>query len=204
MNTRTRTVATLLSVVALSALPWSQAVQAGSGLQRCQSADGSISYTDRGCAVLGSKPMPVPAELLTRIASERSREEQTAELDAFPEIAETNYTPGRRSPLGGCARSKQQLLADLRGAFALGNVNRLAESYHWVGKSNRQAQQQMLQLERMAGEGLLEAQLFDTQIGLGAGDGSAAMLQLTLGQDQPRQVLDLDVMRYSGCYFARI
>ncbi|RZA24288.1 MAG: hypothetical protein EOP92_44255, partial [Lysobacteraceae bacterium] len=70
MHTRTRTVVTLLSVVALCALPWSHSVQAGSGLQRCQNADGSISYTDRGCAVLGSKPMAVPPELLSRIANE--------------------------------------------------------------------------------------------------------------------------------------
>jgi hypothetical protein len=198
----TRALPALFSLTLLSALPWPQSVRADSGLMRCENADGSVAYTDRGCAAPGSKSVPVSGELLSRLASERSREPQTSE-QGYPN-AFAVHNAGRRSPAAGCARSKKQLLADLEGSFALGDVNRLAESYHWVGKSNRQAQQQMLQLERMAHEGLMDAALFDARIDSFAGNDSTAMLQLTLGKGSVRHVVDLDVLRYSGCYFARI
>lgn len=202
MNTRALFV--LVSLASLAVFPWSQSVRADSGLQRCEDAEGTVGYTDGGCALLGGKPLPVSGELLTRLASEQSREPQASALDAYSPLPGTTHNVGRRSPLAGCAHSKKQLLADLEGAFALGNVNRLAESYHWVGKSNRQAQQQMLQLERMASEGLMGAALFDARINTAGNDDSSAMLQLRLGKGSVRQVVDLDVLRYSGCYFARI
>ena len=120
---------------------------------------------------------------------------------------------GRRAPQSGCARSKQQLVMDMRGSFALHNVNRLAESYHWVGKSNRQAQQQMLQLERMATLSLHQATFFDgvtssvldpVDAGAVNSSGLAGTLQLTLAKGASLQVVDLGVTRYAGCYFAKL
>lgn len=209
----------LLSAAVLLGLPWPQSLGATTGIQRCEAADGTAIYTDRACPTVGGTPAPMQAELLTRIAADEARNASSAALadGSFQADPLLDSPPtGRRSPQSGCARSKQQLLMDVRGSFALHNVNRLAESYHWVGKSNRQAQQQMLQLERMATLSLQQATLFDGTISSGAvEDGMsnapdaassdpAGTLQLTLVKRGSLQVVDLDVTRYSGCYFARI
>ncbi|MET0892019.1 MAG: hypothetical protein ABWY01_00440 [Pseudoxanthomonas sp.] len=216
------TLSALITAAVALGLPWSQPVGATSGIQRCEAGDGSVIYTDRACPALGSKPLPVPAGLLTRIAAEEARYADSnaplalgLQADASPAPdanARADTGPvGRRAPQSGCARSKQQLVTDMRGSFALHNVNRLAESYHWVGKSNRQAQQQMLQLERMATLSLQQATFFDGFAGGGLDEASAVdagglagTLQLTLAKGASLQVVDLDVTRYAGCYFARL
>lgn len=102
---------------------------------------------------------------------------------------------------------------DIQGSLALRNVNRLAESYHWVGKSHREARQYMLRLERMSKQPLSDdAKVFHAQMGSGAmpladagsfGAG-AGIVQLTFGNGASQRVVDLQVMRYSGCYFVRL
>lgn len=218
------TLSALVTAAVALGLPWSQPVEATSGIQRCEAGDGSVIYTDKACPALGSKALPLPAELLTRIAAEEARYSDSnapialglqadASTGAAAGALADSGTVGRRAPQSGCARSKQQLVMDMRGSFALHNVNRLAESYHWVGKSNRQAQQQMLQLERMATLSLQQATFFDGVIssGLDAVDagpvnssGLAGTLQLTLAKGASLQVVDLDVTRYAGCYFAKL
>ncbi|MDR6839842.1 hypothetical protein [Pseudoxanthomonas sacheonensis] len=195
-------------IVAVAALMSPGSVPAGTSLQRCESADGEVAYTDRPCAMLGTRPLPMPGELLTRIAREEAAYTRDIDFGDAPAIANV----GRRSPTSGCARNKRQLAMDIQGSLALHNVNRLAESYHWVGKSHRQAQQHMLRLEKMASQRLLDAKLFYAQIGSGAtqfadaGTASpgAGIVQLTLGNGATRQVVDLEVTRYSGCYFVRL
>lgn len=197
-------------VVAVAALISPGSVPAGtsSGLQRCENADGEVVYTDRPCATLGARPLPLPGELLTRIAREEAANTRDIDFADAPAVANV----GRRSPTSGCARNKQQLAMDIQGSLALHNVNRLAESYHWVGKSHREAQQYMLRLEKMATRQLQDAKLFYAQIGSGAiqfadagtASPSAGIVQLTLGNGATRQVVDLEVMRYSGCYFVRL
>lgn len=197
-------------VVAVAALISPGSVPAGtsSGLQRCENADGEVVYTDRPCATLGARPLPLPGELLTRIAREEAANTRDIDFADAPAVANV----GRRSPTSGCARNKQQLAMDIQGSLALHNVNRLAESYHWVGKSHREAQQYMLRLEKMATQQLQDAKLFYAQIGSGAiqfadagtASPSAGIVQLTLGNGATRQVVDLEVMRYSGCYFVRL
>ena len=219
------TLSAIATAVIALALPWSQSVSASSGIQRCVASDGTAIYTDRACPAFGANALPLPGELLGRIAAEEARHADSsapdtlgAAVDAMAVDAMAHAAPtGRRSPQSGCARSKQQLLTDLRGSFALHNVNRLAESYHWVGKTNRQAQQQMLQLERLADLSLQQARFFDGAIGVGGLDAThmglqnaarpstlAGTLQLTLSKGASLQVVDLDVTRYAGCYFARI
>jgi len=200
------------AVVAVAALMSPGSVPAGtsSGLQRCESADGEVVYTDRPCAILGARPLPLPGELLTRIAREEAAYTRDIDFGDAPTVANV----GRRSPTSGCARNKQQLAMDIQGSLALHNVNRLAESYHWVGKSHREAQQYMLRLEKMASQRLQDAKLFHAQIGSSgamqfadadtASPGGAGIVQLTLGNGATRQVMDLEVMRYSGCYFVRL
>ena len=221
---KSATLSAIVTAAIALALPWSQPVSASSALQRCKAVDGSAIYTDRACPAFGAKALPLPGELLGRIASEEARYADPAAPAALGAIAGAMADAmadagpvGRRSPQSGCARSKQQLLADVRGSFALHNVNRLAESYHWVGKTNRQAQQQMLQLERLADLSLQQARFFDGATGMGGMDAThmglqdaarpstlAGTLQLTLSKGASVQVVDLDVTRYSGCYFARI
>lgn len=216
---KSATLSAIVTAAIALALPWSQPVSASSALQRCKAVDGSAIYTDRACPAFGAKALPLPGELLGRIASEEARYADSAAPAALGAIAGAMADAGpvgRRSPQSGCARSKQQLLADVRGSFALHNVNRLAESYHWVGKTNRQAQQ-MLQLERLADLSLQQARFFDGATGMGgmvAADIGlqdaarpstlAGTLQLTLSKGASLQVVDLDVTRYAGCYFARI
>jgi hypothetical protein len=198
-------------VVAVAALISPGSVPAGtsSGLQRCESSDGEVVYTDRPCAMLGARPLPLPGELLTRIAREEAANTRDIDFADAPAVANV----GRRSPTSGCARNKRQLAMDIQGSLALHNVNRLAESYHWVGKSHREAQQHMLRLEKMAKQRLKDdAKVFYAQIGsdaipfadAGTASPSAGIVQLTLGNGATQRVVDLEVMRYSGCYFVRL
>lgn len=198
-------VATLLAAL----LPLSQPVRAGSGIQRCESADGNAVYTDRACSTLGAKATPISGELLTRIARDEAAYPSNNGAMFADTATTTLATAARRAPSAGCARTPTQLSMDLQGSFALHDVNRLAESYHWVGQSHRQAQQLMQQLDRLASRQLLDAHFFDAQIGpggmqladAGSGNRNAGVMQVTLGGDGSPQVVDFDVLRYAGCYF---
>ncbi|MFD0739252.1 hypothetical protein ACFQZQ_08175 [Lysobacter koreensis] len=207
---KTLPIAAFVATLIAALLPLSQPVRAGSGIQRCEGADGTAVYTDRACSSLGAKATPISGELLTRIARDEAANpsDNAGEMLAGP--ATTTLTAAaRRSPSAGCARTPTQLSMDLQGSLALHDVNRLAESYHWVGQSHRQAQQLMQQLDRLASKQLLDAHFFDAQIGpggmqlanAGRGNGNAGVMQLTLGGDGSPQVVDFDVLRYAGCYF---
>jgi hypothetical protein len=100
---------------------------------------------------------------------------------------------------------------DLQGALALGDVNRVAESYHWVGMGHRQAQQVLARLDDLTRRPVVHAQYFNAQIGgaLAMADASSSapsaggMLQVMFGEGSARRVVDFDVQRYAGCYFVR-
>ena len=153
---RTLPVAAFAATLLVAALPVSQPASARTGIQRCDSGDGSAVYTDRACGSLGARAMPMPGELLTRIARDEAANPLRSE-DALGDDVPSNHVAGRRSQLAGCARTTTQLSMDLQGSLALDDVNRLAESYHWVDQSHRQAQQLMLRLEELAGQPLLDA-----------------------------------------------
>lgn len=200
-------VAALVVTMLSAALPLSQPASARTGIQRCQSADGSAVYTDRACASFGAQAMPMSSEMLTRLARDEAANLLPNDNDGAPVINRS----GRRSLSGGCARTTTQLSMDLQGSLALHDVNRLAESYHWVGQSNRQAQQLMQRLDRLTTQSLLDAHFFDAQLGLGgvqmADAGNAnrggSVMRVTFGRDSAPQVIDFDVLRYAGCYFIR-
>lgn len=195
-----------LTLLAAS-LPLVSPVQAGTGIQRCVSADGTTVYTDAPCALLGASPRPLPGDVLTRIARDAAVATPAPESADAPRPAAT-VAVARRSPTAGCARTPTQLSMDLRGSLALADVNRLAESYHWVGMSQKQSQPIMQRLERLARQPLEDAQYYDARIGpggmqlAGGGDAPAGVLQLHFG-GQSRQVVDFEVERYAGCYFVR-
>lgn len=198
--------AALLAAVLLPPMP---IAHAASGIQRCVAADGTPIYTDKPCAVFNAQRTPISGELLGRIARDRAANSlDGGDFDGTPRA-----TPAiaRRSAASGCARTPTQLTMDLQGAWALGDVNRIAESYHWVGLRHRSGQQILRQLERLATQPLLQAEYFDARIGSGAmqfadaspgagGSGAAGILQVMLADGGFQ---DFDVERYRGCYFIR-
>ena len=179
------------------------------GIQRCSAPDGSFIYTDKPCGSHGARPSPLSGELLTRLARADAGIDAPSTLgyrDASEPLAEP--VAARRSLSGGCARSPRQLSADLVGAFALGDVNRIAESYHWTGMQHRQAISVMQRLESLSSRPLSEARFLAAWVG--SGDTSvdeipadSGLMQLVFAGDS-LHVVDAQVRRYSGCYFIRL
>ena len=199
--------ATVLAAVALPGLAPAQS--GGGGIQRCEAPDGTAIYTDKACAAFGATATPISGELLTRLASDTGGRKDDSGVFGnrhAPAIA-------RRSAASGCARSTTQLSMDLQGAWALGDVNRIAESYHWVGLDTDQARSIMQRLGRLAEQPLWQAHYFDARMGggmmqLADASGSASrsdvgVMQLVFGEDALRQVQDFEVRRYHGCYFVQ-
>lgn len=212
--------ASLAATLLLCAAPAAAPVQATSAILRCQSADGTLLYTDKACSVLGGRTLPIPAELLMRIARDEARyADETVDADMTGSVA--GWPVGRRAASGGCARTPTQLAMDLRGSLALGDVNRVAESYHWVGMSSREGDRTLDRLQGLTGRTVIDSHYFDAQVRMspspsalpdaamlvsdasGIG-GAAGVLQLVLGDAAARSahsVIDFDVHRYAGCYF---
>lgn len=180
-------------------------------IQRCEASDGNAVYTDKPCASFRARATKVSDDLAIRLAMEEAAEAAAASAlslgpyrDASEPLQTATAAPGRRSPASGCARSPQQLSRDLVGAFALHDVNRVAESYHWVGMNHRQAVPMMKQLERLSSRPLADARYLGAWIASGdtapiAGAGDSGVMQLVFA-DGPR-IVDFPVRRYSGCYF---
>lgn len=212
------------ATVAMTAAPLPAPVAAAGGIQRCESADGTLVYTDKACAAFDARPTPMSGELLTRIAREEALSARAGGLagtvDAALPLAGLipAGTPlGRRSPASGCARTPTQLQMDLRTSLALGDVNRVAESYHWAGMSSKAGERMLDRLQHLAGRRAVDSQYYDARIGFAGsggfadaatlladasgGNGEAGILQLQLGNDGNRSLVDFDVHRYKGCYF---
>src|SRR5688572_17290665 len=195
-----------------SALPAPRSAEAGPVVQQCRTAEGASLYTDKPCRVVGAQTVPMQGELATRLLREQALEAQVSgvEVQAIQTNAATMSAArnaiGRRALAGGCARTPTQLAMDLRGAFALGDVNRIAESYHWVGMSSRAANATMQRLERLARQQVADTQYYNATISggemyadAGAVGGSAGVMQVRFGD----ALQDFDVERYAGCYFVR-
>ena len=202
-----------VSLALLAAAPVTPEARATTGIMKCVTADGSTVYTDHACTT-GAKSVPMAGQLLTRIARDEARYPDAANANAIDATAIP--VTGRRSVAAGCARTPTQLQMDLRASIALGDVNRLAESYHWVGLSTREGERVLDRLQRMTREPVADAHYFDATISssaLGAdamelasadsGPGPAGMLQLQIGQGSGVSVVDMNVERYGGCYFVK-
>lgn len=189
---------------ALYTAPAAAPAQAADTIRRCEAADGTVGYTNGSCGVFDQKTVAVT----TMVVEGDSGDGNLQAASLVPMDRQAGYV-GRRSLASGCARSPTQLQMDLRGAFALGDVNRIAESYHWVGVSSGNARTTMDRLQRLASRPVLEAQYYNASIGsaaLYAGPGGEAdgggMMQLVLaGDGATGRVVDFDVHRYAGCYF---
>lgn len=165
--------------------------QAAGSIHRCETDEGLAVYTDGACMALDARPAPMSADLLNRLTMDRVG----FEPDSLRARAMANAIRTRRPAQNGCARSPQQLSVDLLGSFAMGDVNRIAESVHWPGLRHRQAHAVMNRLQQLARQSLVDASFWP---GL-AGSGGA--MQLTFAQ--PGRVMELGVERYAGCYFVR-
>ena len=217
-------VAGLVIALCCATLPAPQRAQAAGPIRACQASDGTAVYTDTPCRAFGARTVALRDELATRIAHEQALEAAMtgvapggsdtfapASLDEDTMSAARNAI-GRRAVAGGCAHTPTQLAMDLRGSFALGDVNRIAESYHWVGMSQSAATATMRRLEHLAKQPLVDASYYDASIGSGwiamadAGDGGhpqGGVMQLQFGSGSAMTMQDFDVARYRGCYFVR-
>jgi hypothetical protein len=209
-----RVLGSACAVVTLGALGlFAPAPQAHSTVvQRCTAGNGAVVYTDGACAALGARPAPMRTELIHRLASE-ARIDAGSAFDAdglsFAGVAPTAGAPVRRSPAAGCARTPTQLARDLRGSFALGDVNRLAESYHWTGMSTREGERTLDRLGRLIGQQAIASRYYAAQIASldddgwtdAARGGDAGILQVVFAGDGVQQAIEFDVHRYQGCYF---
>ncbi|HEU0305458.1 MAG TPA: hypothetical protein VFR30_00650 [Lysobacter sp.] len=197
-------------VLATASARESDAGPYGSAIQLCESEDGNSIYTDKPCAALQARPTRMSDDLAIRIAMAKAEERissQALALGAYRDASEPLRAsiPGRRSASAGCARTPQQLSRDLVGAFALRDVNRVAESYHWAGMSQRQALPVMKQLERLSVKPLTDARFLAAWIGSGEQAASAipadaGIMQLVFA-DSGGRTMDFEVRRHSGCYF---
>ena len=53
---------------------------------------------------------------------------------------------------------------DLRASLAMGDVNRVAESYHWLGMSTREGERTIDRLQALTGKPVVDSHYFDAQI----------------------------------------
>lgn len=210
---KTLSAAFVLSILAMSL--GSHPSSAAGDIQRCETEEGARVYTDRACALFAATAVPMSGEMLGRIAREETRSLAAAiEQGIAVEVdLPTTRHYGRRSVVSGCARTPTQLSMDLQGAFALGSVNRVAESYHWIGLDHPRAQRIMDRLEHLGRRPLADsryyaAQIFDADddawLATSAGTlGSGGVMQLVFGEASSSSVTDFQVVRYAGCYFVK-
>jgi hypothetical protein len=203
--------------VALAAVPAPMPARAATdtALLRCRSPDGTIGYTDRSCSVFGAQAVPIDAQLVARIVRDQAR---FGDADAegrdgsggdsgfdMGSAALAPAAPGRRSPVAGCAHTPAQLATDLHASVALGDVNRIAESYHFAGMSSDAGERVLDRLQDIAGRPVVDSHYYAASIGPApiSDDGSApGMLQLVMGNAQGGDAaVEFDVHRYAGCYF---
>ena len=114
---KTSLVAGLAAVVLLSAAPAAAPVHATTAVLRCQSSDGTAIYTDTGCSAFQARDVPLPADLLNRIAHDAPDADAGTGLPVDPTAVAV-----RHSPVGSCARTPTQLAMDLRASLAAGDV----------------------------------------------------------------------------------
>lgn len=97
-------------------------------IHRCVTPTGDEVFTDRACDAVGA-------------------------VEQRPQAAPV----GNRARTGaGCARSMQDLVAEMTGAFDAHDANRLAGIYHWAGMSGDSAYAVMARLDAIVQRPLLD------------------------------------------------
>lgn len=190
-------------LLALPAIP--HRAEANTGVLRCRMPDGTSAYGNRACSDLGATAAPLSADVLNRIASEQRREARASGVDddAIAALSTSNPFSGiRRKAPGGCATSPAQLGLELQSSLAMGDVNRVAESFDWTGMRHAQARPIMDRLGRMASrDRIVDAEFFQAERG---GPRDAGLMHITFASDGITRVDDYAVSTNSGCYFLRL
>jgi hypothetical protein len=207
---------TLLLATALLAAPalTHRSDVAASPISRC-GAGGTVIYTDRACHAIGAQALPMSGELIRNLARAAASDPIDAPLPGQVDPAQRQEQEAARAYLAarhgdmGCARTPTQLSLQLRGAIAMGDVNRIAASYDWAGMRSEQARGVLAKLEGLGKAPVVGAHFYDATIGETAlgmmapvalrTGGSAGYLQLV--QDGGASVTEFDVHRVAGCYF---
>lgn len=205
---KTTSFALALAAAAALTAPAARDVQAAyTGIQKCRAADGSVVYTDKACDAFGATAEAMSPDLGLRLSQADAMPGEA--IDAGMPAARGMPT-GRRALASGCARTPMQLAMDVQASMGLRDVNRLAESYHWVGMSHEQAMPVMRQLEAITRMQLLASQVHAGGLGMqfadagGASDApQAGSLLLSLQAEEGPRTLQLNVQPYAGCYFVR-
>lgn len=171
-------------------------------------------YTDKACKAIGAQVLPMSSELIRSLAREQAyAAEGTTDASGVPldnaeQVASAQaYLAARRTT--GCARTPEQLALQLRGAVSMGDVNRIAASYHWAGMRSDQARSVLTRLEALGKAPATAAHYYNASFGDAAmmsmtpvamrSGGGAGYLQLVQGNGT--SVTEFDVHRVAGCYF---
>lgn len=197
-------------IVALGLLLATPARSAPGAIVRCMTPAGGSVYTDGACAASGARPAPMSEALVARLVTEAHvAHDQGLEASLPIGAGPARVAPiVRRPATEGCARSPHQLADDVRGSLVLGDVNRLAESYHWVGMHTREGRATLARLQRLLGHPAIDSQYYGAQMTAlsddgGARGGDSGVLQVVLAGDGAPTIVEFDVRRYAGCYFVR-
>ena len=216
----------LLLVLAAAAVPaaaWAQ--DRGSGIQRCERADGTQVYTDQDCGAFGAAPAPIQGELLVRLANDGGdvapgprmvdaawsasgpTAPSAAPAGALPLEPVARPAVSRRGPRG-CARSPTQLVMELQAAWAGADVNRLAALYHWAGSDTAAAESVMPRLQSMAAMPLQDIRHYGTgggpvQLASAGAAPLGEVIQVQVGSGDRTRLHEFRVVDHQGCQFVR-
>lgn len=213
----------VLAGAAASAAVWAQ--DRGSGIQRCERADGTQVYTDQDCGAFGASPAPLEGELLARLANDggaraalprmvnaawsppQSSARRTGAAPLPTEPA-PRRAPARVSPRG-CARSPTQLVMELQAAWIGADVNRLAALYHWAGSDNTTADSVMPRLQSMAAQPLHDIRHYGgaggslVQLASAGPAPLGGVIQVHVGSGERTRTHEFQVVNHQGCHFVR-
>lgn len=103
-----------------------------SGLRRCIGSDGVVIFTDRQCVALDAVESPQQMSPIQSGALFRVR---------------------------SCARNQDDLLFGVRSALESGDVNRLADFYHWTGMGTAEGYRVMGRLSKLSERPLVDVRL---------------------------------------------
>ena len=202
MNVLRATLSSAIATTCLLALPsLGGMASADASVQKCIGKDGSVTYTDGACAA-SSSPAALPLHVAKAIAADPA---SRIEYDADG-VSGAPIGLGPRSGKAGCARTPQQLQADLGFAFASRDVNRMSESYHWIGLNQADAKGILAKLEGMSRDRVASSNLMEIgpmsafATATDAQGAPVGYLQLALANGSPVQ---MEVTEVRGCYFAR-